>query len=73
MSRGPDRDATEEDVLRAAKSIGEPCFTSRELADRLEVSTQTIRSRLESLAEQGLIEQKRAGSGCVYWIRCEAY
>jgi len=75
----PDRDeggrfATQidrDDVERALREHGEPVATARDLADALDVSTETIRRHLTESHEAGRVAKKRVGARAVVWWAIE--
>jgi len=58
---GPD------DVLAALRSHPEPVATAADIADVLDVTSETVRRRLTELREQGLVERKNVGARAVVW------
>lgn len=60
------------DVIRALQEHPEPVATTRDLADRLSVTTETVRQRLTGLHEKDRVAKKRvAASGVVWWLPTE--
>ncbi|WP_254864024.1 bacterio-opsin activator domain-containing protein [Halovivax gelatinilyticus] len=55
-------------AIDAAGAAGEP-LTTPEIADELEMDRRTVYERLSTLAEDGLVETKKVGSGGRVWWR----
>jgi transcription initiation factor IIE alpha subunit len=68
MPKGRTEKIDEEDILRAAKGIEDPCFASREIAELLGVSTQTVRNKINALVDDNVIGTKKIGNAHAYWI-----
>lgn len=71
MVRGPSRDVTRQDVLDTMAEIGvsrEP-FTSRDLAEHLPVSKDTVYNRLRELLELDEINSAKVGARARVWWR----
>ena len=64
---GRPQKVTTPDVLEALRSVDEPVGTAAELAEKLEVSSQTIVRRLEELEDDEVVERKRVGANAVVW------
>ena len=64
---GRPQKVTTTDVLEALRSVDEPVGTAAELAEKLEVSSQTIVRRLEELEDDEVVERKRVGANAVVW------
>jgi len=68
MPKGRTEKIDQEDILRAAKEVEEPCFANKEVAERLAVSTQTVRNKINVLVDDGVIGTKKIGNANAYWI-----
>jgi len=50
-------------------SINDPAFVPSEIADRLDVTTEGARHRMNSMADRNLLAKKKPGRRTVlYWI-----
>lgn len=58
---------TDSDVLRALHEQPDPIATARELADILDVSSETIRRHLTELHDKGQVDRKKVGSRAIVW------
>lgn len=62
----------EEDVLRVLRAHGEPVATAADLTHALdaEVTSETVRRRLNSLHDAGRVGRKQVGArAVVWWVR----
>jgi len=60
--------ATREQILQAACDIDELCFGCAEVAAGLDIGAERTRAKLDSLADEGVLEAKRIGGTAVYWF-----
>ena len=72
MSPGGDGGAfrqrvTDSDVLEALREQPDPVATAGELAEALNVSSETARRHLSELHEQELVDRKTVGARAVVW------
>jgi DNA-binding transcriptional ArsR family regulator len=58
---------TDSDVLEALREQPDPVATAGELAEALDVSSETARRHLSELHEQGLVDRKTVGARAVVW------
>jgi len=66
---GPDPTVTDDEIVEAAQSIDDPCFTAREIEEKIDLnSVGQVRTRLNSLVDNGVMARKFSGSGNVYWL-----
>jgi predicted transcriptional regulator len=68
MPKGRSEKINGKDIVEAAKQINEPCFSSREIAEELSVSTQTVRNKIDGLIDDGVIASKKIGNASAYWL-----
>lgn len=66
-SGGRPQKVSPEEVLEKLRSVDEPVGTAAELADELDVSSQTVVRRLETLEERGVVNRKQVGANAVVW------
>lgn len=72
MSRGPDPEIEEVDILRAFLSSTDPAFVPAEIAEKLDVTSEGARHQMNRLVEKGLLGKKKPGKRTVlYWITDE--
>ena len=64
---GRPRETTTDDVLKALCEVDAPVGTGTELAQRLNVSQQTVLRRLDELHKNGRVERKEVGARAVVW------
>jgi predicted transcriptional regulator len=69
MTRGPDPDHSDAEVLRVFVESPDPALFAVELADKLDMTTQGVYKRLDPLVDDGLLYTKKPGERTrVYWI-----
>lgn len=68
---GPEREATDERILRAIRDAYAPAVGTSEIAEKLGVQRQTVDKHLRSLAEEGLVNTKKIGRVRVWWLADE--
>lgn len=66
--RGRNKTTHAEDVIRAAQGVDDPCFSVDEVRQRLAVSDETVRQRLDDLAADDVLDRKKVGNAWVYWF-----
>lgn len=67
-SPGPDREATDMDILRAIRDAYAPAVGTSEIADVVGVERQTVDKHLRDLVEQGYVITKMIGQVRVWWL-----
>jgi len=66
---GPDRNVTDCELVKAAQSMPDPCFTAVEIQEQVDLdSVGRVRTRLNELVEEEVLGRKSSGSGHVYWV-----
>jgi len=65
---GPDREATDERILRAIRDAYAPAVGTSEIADELGVERQTADRHLRDLSEEGYVNTKKIGRVRVWWL-----
>lgn len=69
MTRGPDPEISTIDILEQFIVNPDPVFIASEIAEKLDVTEQGARHRLNKLSEDKLLRKKKPGSKTVmYWI-----
>lgn len=63
---------TNQELIEVARGTPGPFFTTSELAEKLDVSTETIRNRLDHLREGGVVDKKTVGSGAAWWLTAQS-
>jgi transcription initiation factor IIE alpha subunit len=58
---------TDEEITAVMRKSQDPAFTTSELAERLEMSTEGVRRRLNKLREDGRVHRKKPSSRTVIW------
>ena len=58
---------TLEDVREAVREGADPISTTGDVAEALGISTESARSKLTELYEQGRIERRKVGAAAVVW------
>jgi Mn-dependent DtxR family transcriptional regulator len=66
--RGRTATTTVEDIVTAAKTVDDPVFTAKEIAERVSVDAPRVRDYLNQMHQDGVVQFKRAGSGKVWWL-----
>lgn len=67
---GPGRKPTipDEDILQVFRDASDPVLTTSEVAEEIDMSRRGAYSRLDNLAEENEIKQKKIGqTGAVWW------
>jgi len=65
---GPDRQATNKQILREVRNHYSPAVGASEVAERVEVSRQTVDRHLRNLEEEGLVNTRKIGRVRVWWL-----
>ena len=68
---GPDREATDERILRAIRDAYAPAVGTSEIADELGVERQTVDRHLRDLSDEGYVNTKMIGQVRVWWLSDE--
>lgn len=63
---------SDSDVLDALREQPDPVATAGELAEVLDVPSETVRRHLSELHEQGLVARKTVGARAVVWWTLDA-
>lgn len=64
--------APSEAVLNVLRQASDPVLTAKEVAEKLETSSETARRKLNELHEQGKIRRKEVGARAVVWWASES-
>jgi transcription initiation factor IIE alpha subunit len=56
------------DLLRVVANSDDPVVTTQEVAEQVSIGVRRTRDRLYELADEGLLEFKKAGNTPVFWI-----
>lgn len=65
---GPDREATNRDILSELRDHYSPAMGASEVADRLDVSRQTVDKHLRAMDDDGLVNTRMVGTVRVWWL-----
>jgi len=69
VTRGPDREQSNIDILRLFVETPDPVLYTNEVADAFDKSDEWARVRLNELIEEGYLNAKKPGhKSRVYWI-----
>ena len=68
---GPDRQATNRQILKEIRNHYSPAVGASEIADRIEVSRQTVDRHLRELDDEGLVNTRKIGRVRVWWLSDE--
>jgi len=69
VTRGPDPQITELDILREFVISPDPAFVPKEIGEKLNVTTEGARHQMNNLVERKLLAKKKPGERTVlYWI-----
>lgn len=60
-------DVTPHDVLGVFESVAGPTITTSDVVGALDCSRAVARSRLEELADRGLVERRKSGRIVLWW------
>ena len=55
------------DLLKAVAASDDPCVTTQEVAEHVSIGVRRTRDRLYELADEGLLDYKKAGNSPVFW------
>lgn len=65
---GPDREATDERILRAIRDAYPPALGTSDIADELDVQRQTVDKHLRELVDRGLVNTDMVGQSRIWWL-----
>ena len=65
---GPEREATNTQILRAVRNHYSPAVGASEVAERIEVSRQTVDRHLRDMDDEGLVNTRKIGRVRVWWL-----
>jgi len=69
VTRGPDPQITELDILHEFVISPDPAFVPKEIGEKLNVTTEGARHQMNNLVERELLAKKKPGERTVlYWI-----
>lgn len=68
MAKGRRKTVSNRELIEAGKLAEGPSFTSREVAESVGLERDTVRVRLNKLAESGALKKKSPGSSNIYWL-----
>jgi DNA-binding GntR family transcriptional regulator len=68
MGKGRPREVSDRELIEAGKASTGPAWTTREIAEQLNISTQTARERFRTLAEEGVVNSKREAGVTILWL-----
>jgi|AntDeeMetagen681_2_1112603.scaffolds.fasta_scaffold18223_1 predicted transcriptional regulator len=68
---GPDREATDERILKAIRDAYAPAVGTSDIAEELDVSRQAVDRHLRNLAEEGDVNTSKIGQVRVWWLSDE--
>jgi hypothetical protein len=68
VDRGPEKEATPQEILGHMKSYDRPVWTASSLADELGVSRPTIGDRLEEVEEDPCVRTMQVGNTKAYYV-----
>lgn len=61
-------DVTDEDILEVFHKSGDLVLFTGEVADELSIGRDGVRTRLQELESEGLVEKKQRGNVIVWWL-----
>lgn len=61
------RTVSDKEILDKMKTATDPAFTTSELAEKFEMTSEGIRGRLKKLERQNQIQSKKPSSRTVIW------
>jgi len=67
-SPGPDREATDKEILSAIQSAYSPAVGTSDVAERIGVERQTADKYLRELEESGYVNTRMIGQVRVWWL-----
>ena len=59
-------------VVSAIRAVDGPVVTTRDVADRLDCTTEAARQKLVQLTEQGRVDRRKVGGRAVVWWLTES-
>jgi len=68
MPRGRPQKVTDKEILEICKATDGPSFTAAEIAKKVSIGPETVRGRLDSLVNLGVLAVKKPSSEKIYWI-----
>jgi len=68
---GPDREATDERILRAIRDAYPPAVGTSDIADELGVSRQAVDRHLRELVDKGYVNTSKIGRSRAWWLSDE--
>jgi len=67
------RTVTDDEIVRTMREHSDPAFTTGELADIFEMTSEGVRGRLEDLHKEGRVYKKKPTPRTVIWWVEEDY
>jgi predicted transcriptional regulator len=64
---GRNKKMSDNEILRAVRNHDDPCVTSSEIAEELDVTNDAVNYRLRKLAEAGAVRGKTVGASAKVW------
>lgn len=68
---GPDREATDERILKAIRDAYPPAVGTSDIAEEIGVSRQTVDRHLRDLVEEGYVNTSKIGRVRAWWLSDE--
>lgn len=69
MTRGPDPEHSDTEILQVFVESPDPVLFATEVAESLDMTRQGVYNRLDSLVGAGLLHTKKSGARTrIYWI-----
>lgn len=65
---GPDRTATDENILIAIRDHYAPAVGTSDIAETVGVARQTVDLRLRDLLEEGYVDSTKIGRSRIWWL-----
>lgn len=72
MSDGPGRAPTvsDDEILNVFRQSEDPVLTATEVSQQLPIGRRGALKRLQDLADRGLLQEKKVGSGSrIWWLK----
>lgn len=69
--RGPDPKVTDEELIRAIENTDYPFATITDVTERVELSRERVRQRLEVLEKNSGVGRVKTGGVVIYWLSSE--
>lgn len=57
----------DDEIVRILEEIGDPAYTTAEIGELVDMSTEGVRGRLEKLEDEGRVISKKPTSRTVLW------